>query len=270
MSTIISSRANDSIRAIRRLRDRKERERSGRFFAEGIRIVTEAVHAGAPIETVVYAPELLRSEVGREVVRKCETAGAAVLAVTPEVFASLSVKEGPQGLGAVVRARWERLAEAVPAPESCWVALESVADPGNLGTIVRTSDAAGCAGVILLGASTDPYDPTALRASMGSVFALRLARATFAQLVEWAQRHGLQLVGTSGAATTEYRALTYRAPTVLVMGSERNGLSQEQQRACDAVVRIPMIGSADSLNLAVATGIVLYEILHQRLRTAEH
>jgi RNA methyltransferase, TrmH family len=268
MSSIISSRANESIRAIRRLRERKERERTGRFFAEGIRIVTEALHAGAPIETVVYAPELLRSEVGRGVVRECEMAGAAVLAVTPEVFASLSVKEGPQGLGAVVRARWEGLEDTMPVPGSCWVALESVADPGNLGTIVRTSDAAGCAGVILLGASTDPYDPTALRASMGSVFALQLVRASFAQLVTWAQRHGLQLVGTSGAATTEYRSLTYRVPTVLVMGSERTGLSAEQQRACDAVVRIPMVGSADSLNLAVATGIVLYEILDQRLQAA--
>jgi RNA methyltransferase, TrmH family len=269
MSVVISSRTNESIRAVRRLRDRKERERAGRFFVEGIRIVTEAVHAGADVETVVYAPDLLRSEVGRAAVSECESAGASVLAVTPDVFATLSMKEGPQGLGAVVRTRWTSLEETVPAPDSAWVALESVADPGNLGTILRTADAAGCSGVILIGASTDPYDPTALRASMGSIFALRLARASFAQLVAWARQHRTQLVGTSGAASNPYRALAYRTPTVLLMGSERTGLSAEQQRACDALVSIPMVGSADSLNLAVATGIVLYELLDQRLKAPE-
>jgi TrmH family RNA methyltransferase len=266
VNDIITSRANPAVRAVRRLRERKERERTGTFFVEGIRIVTEAVRAGASVDTVVYAPELLRSELGRSVVQECAGAGAGVLAVSAEVFASLSVKEGPQGLGAVVRSHWEALDQMVAASHACWVALESVADPGNLGTILRTSDAAGCSGVVLLGSATDPYDPTALRASMGSVFALRLARAEFPQLVRWVRAQSGQLVGTSGAAATHYRAVTYRAPTVLLMGSERAGLSASQQQACDAVVRVPMVGSADSLNLAVAAGIVLYEIFEQRQR----
>jgi TrmH family RNA methyltransferase len=222
------------------------------------------VESRAEIETCVVAPDLLTSRVGQETVDRLREAGTPVLEVTAEVFRSLSAKEGPQGIGAVVRQRWLPLADADPEEGLCWVALDAVQDPGNLGTVLRTSDAVGGAGVILLGQTTDPYDPGALRASMGAVFTQRLVRAGFDQLLSWKDAHGCSLVGTSDAADAEYREVSYGPRLILLMGSERQGLSREQQAQCDLVVRIPMAGKSDSLNLAVASGVMLYEIFHQR------
>jgi TrmH family RNA methyltransferase len=152
-----------------------------------------------------------------------------------------------------------------PATEGlCWVALEAIHSPGNLGTILRTCDAVGAAGVILLGEAADPYDPATVRASMGSLFAQRLVRATPAELLAWKQRHGCRLIGTSPAGTVDYRELIYRPPMVLFMGSERHGLPAVHQTLCDEMVRIPMVGAADSLNLAVATSVMLYEVFGRR------
>jgi TrmH family RNA methyltransferase len=260
---MITSTANPAIKQIRALRERKERERSGLCFVEGIRLVGEAVQLGAEVEQLVVAPELLASEFGRELVEARRAAGGAVLEVGAAVFESLSRKEGPQGLGAVVRQRWLPLDAARAAEGLCWVALSAVADPGNLGTILRTCDAVGAAGVILLGPSSDPYDPAALRASMGAVFAQRLVRATFADLVAWARRQRCALIGTSDDAPADLRAFPFPRPLALLMGSEREGLSPAEQAACDAMVSIPMAGRSDSLNLAVATGVALYEIFYQ-------
>ncbi|MDP8908882.1 MAG: RNA methyltransferase [Chloroflexota bacterium] len=265
---LITSRANSTVKSIRALRMRKEREATGLFFVEGIRLVAEAVQLGAPVELLVTAPGLLgRHPFGQELVTAQRDAGAAVLEASDEVFASLSGKEGPQGLAAVVRQRWMHLDEIVPGAELAWVALEGVQDPGNLGSILRTGDAVGAGGVILLGSTTDPHDPTAVRASMGAIFGQRLVRADGDTLAAWSRRHGLQVVGTSDAATVAYTAVTYRRPMLLLMGSEREGLSPTLQALADDMVRIPMVGRGDSLNLAVATAVVLYEIFNQGLKT---
>ena len=261
---MISSPSNGAVKQIRALRARKAREETGLFLVEGIRIVTEAAELGADIESLMVAPDLLTSDHARGVVQRLEARGVPVLQVSPRVFGTISVKEHPQGIAATVRQRWERLEDVTPGDELCWIALDAVADPGNLGTILRTSDAAGGAGVILLGHTTDPYDPAALRASMGAVFAQRLVRAEAADLQAWKRRHRVFAVGTSDAATTGYREAPYRRPLLLVMGSERQGLSTGVASLCDVIVSIPMRGQSDSLNLAVATGIMLYTILDRR------
>ncbi|HET7035060.1 MAG TPA: RNA methyltransferase [Thermomicrobiaceae bacterium] len=264
----ITSRSNATIKAIRKLRLRGERERAGCFFVEGVRQVAEAVQLGAPLDELIVAPELLRSPFARELVADATERGVPVLEVSPEVFRSLSLKEHPQGLAAVVRQRWAALDEIAPRAGLCWLALEAVADPGNLGTILRTAEAVGAGGVILLGPSTDPYDPTAVRASTGAVFSQPLVRATLAAFAAWAGRHGLQVAGASPAAALDYAGAPYQRPLVLLLGSERQGLSPDGLAICDLLVRIPMAGRSDSLNLAVATGIVLYEIFNQaRLAT---
>jgi TrmH family RNA methyltransferase len=260
---IISSTTNARIKQIRSLSHRRERERTGLFFIEGIRIVSEAIQMGAEIDTLISAPDLLKSQFAVELLSKARNQGIPCLEVTPEVFKTLSVKEGPQGLGAVVHQRWERLDAVRLGNELCWVALDSAQDPGNIGTILRTSDAVGSRGLILLGNCADPYDPSALRASMGALFSQGLAKASFSEFVHWKRQHSYTVVGTSGAATLDYRQASYTSPLVLLMGSEREGLSTEQQALCDIMVRIPMVGRSDSLNLAVATGVVLYEIFYQ-------
>jgi TrmH family RNA methyltransferase len=265
---LIATTANATIKRIRALRQRKPREESGLFFVEGIRIVGEAVQLGADIESLVVAPALLTSDFARHLVAEQRQRGVPVVDVTPEVFESLSAKDGPQGLGAVVRQHWEPLgAVRLDAGESArsigWVALDAAQDPGNIGTILRTADAVGAAGMLLLGDTADPYDPSAIRASMGAVFSLRLARATLDQFATWKRAHRYTVIGTSDRAPHDYQAIRYQPPLVLLMGSERQGLSAAHMALCDTLVRIPMVGRSDSLNLAVATGVVLYEVFNQ-------
>ena len=264
----ITSTANARVKLIRALRARRERERTGLAWVEGIRPTVEALHSAArseaPIDTLVVAPDLLTSDFARDAVEAARNAGIDVMEVTSAVFRSLSDRDGPQGLGAIIRQRWTALSEVRLADGDRWVVLASVADPGNLGTILRTCDGAAAEGVILLDASTDPYDPAAMRASMGAVFSRRLVRASFEAFAEWVRSQGATVVGATDWAPETYRDADYGARTVLLMGSEREGLTTEQQTLCDRMVSIPMHGRADSLNLAVAAAILLYEVLERR------
>ncbi len=266
MADPITSTANARIKGIRALRLRKERDEAGLAFVEGIRTVAEAVQLRADIVTLVDCPDLLRSPFGRDLVDSARASGIDVIEVNEAVFRTLSKREGPQGIAAVVRQRWERLEDVRLAEGDRWVALEEAADAGNIGTIVRTCDAAGAAGVILLDHTADPYDPVAMRASTGAVFTRRLVRASFEAFVDWARDRGVTVVGTAGDAADDYRAADYGDRTVILMGSERAGLPAEHQRRCDRMVSIPMAGRVDSLNLAVATALVLYEVLEHRRR----
>lgn len=261
---MITSLTNERIKNIRKLQDRKARQESGLFYIEGLRIVAEAVEQRAALDTLVVAPELLKSSFGQELVAEQRAEGVAVLEVSGEVFQRISLKEGPQGIAAVVKQRWLPLEQVKVQPGKPWVALDSVADPGNLGTILRTQDATGGQGVVLLDQSTDPFDPSAARASMGALFTQQLARAGFAEFAAWKRKHGVFLVGTSDKAKTDYHAFRYPAAVMVLMGSERQGLQEHHLALCDEVVSIPMLGASDSLNLAVATAVVLYEILNQR------
>ncbi len=264
---IISSFSNAKIKEIRGLRQRKERSKTGLAFIEGIRIVADAIRHPGTVQTLVVAPDLLKSSFAWELVEAQKMGGTPCLEVTADVFQSLSNKDGPQGLGAVIRQQWEPMEQVRLSDDFCWVALDAVQDPGNLGTILRTCDAVGCTGVVLLGQSTDPYDPEALRASMGAIFSQRLVRTSFGAFAYWKQQHGYHVVGTSGAADADYTEVTYHFPLVLLMGSERLGLSPEQQAICDTLVRIPMVGQSDLLNLAVAAGVTLYEMFNQRRKS---
>ncbi len=262
--SLVTSSANPRVKAIRKLRERKERHASGLFYVEGLRIVAEAAQQGAALDRLIVAPELLDSPFARELVADLTGRGVPLLEVSVAVFESFSLKDGPAGLAAVVRQQWASLESVRPDPVRTWVALDSVADPGNLGTILRTHDAVGGRGVILLDHTTDPYDPTSIRASMGAVFTQSLVRATFDQFAAWVRAHDVALVGTSDKARADYAYYEYPSNLILLMGSERQGLPETHLRLCDEVVAIPMLGRSDSLNLAVATGVVLYEIHNQR------
>ncbi|HLK59130.1 MAG TPA: RNA methyltransferase [Chthonomonadaceae bacterium] len=262
--TVISSRGNGCIKAIRSLRERKERERTGSYFIEGLRLVSEAVQTQAAIETLVVVPERLKSGFGQEIVQIQRQRGTPCLAVTAEVFASLSDKEGRHEISAVVRQRWDSLDTIRPDEGLCWIALGAAQYPGNLGTILRVSDAVGGAGVLLIGHTADPYDPTAVRASTGAVLSQRLARTSVEAFACWKDQRKVTVIGASPAAALDYRDVAYPAPLALLMGSEGRGLSPQEQALCDHMVRIPMVGRSDSLNLAIATSLLLYEVFHQR------
>lgn len=264
---MLTSTQNPRVKAIRALSQRKKRQETGLFFAEGIRLVGEAVQTGADIETLVVAPERLRSEFGWETVRRAEQDGVDVVNVSASVFQTLSAKDGPQGIGAVVRQRWTALDEmgaddSTPDKTLGWVVLEDVGNPGNLGSILRTCEAVGASGAILLGDTADPYDPASVRGSMGSIFTRRVIRTSLESLIYWQNKTDLPMVGASDTATVDYREAAYAPPVLLCLGSEQHGLSETQLAACDQVVRIPMVGRADSLNLAVAAGVLLYDMFN--------
>ena len=262
--TIITSRHNTKVKQFRALLRRAERERTQLALIEGLRLVTEALRLPNLVRQIVVAPELLKNSHGRELVRVHAKRGVPIVTVSTEVFASFSQKDGPQGIAAVIVQRWEALDRIRLAGGDIWVALEATQDPGNLGTILRSCDATGCRGVILLDHATDPYDPTALRVSMGAIFSQRLVKTSFRAFAEWKSLHRYTLIGTSDAAALNYREIAYPSPMILLMGSERQGLLPDHQALCESMVNIPMRGSCDSLNVAIATAVVLYEILDQR------
>ena len=261
---LITSRQNAQVKQIRSLLIRKHRARAGLFLVEGLQLVTEAAQMGAVVETLVIAPGLLTEGARRAVIAVERQGPARRVEVTPEVMESISPRHGGEGVAAVVRQRWERLNWVDPGDAPCWVAVSRIGQPWSIGTIVRVCAAVGGGGVILIGDSTDPYDPMAVRASLGTIFSQRLVKASLTDLAVWKQRHGCHVIGTSPAAKADYQEIVYAPPVIVFMGSERLGMSPEQQAICDAMVSIPMPGRCESHHVAVATGIVLYEILNQQ------
>jgi TrmH family RNA methyltransferase len=261
----ITSRNNILIKRIRALHDRTERDRTGLYYLEGVRFVARAARHHAHIETLVICTPLLTNTFARNLATTLARAGVPTLEATPEVLYSLALVDDPQGIGAVVRQRWQPLERVKLGGKLCWIAHETVQSPGNLGSIIRTSDAVGGAGIIVLGDTTDPYDPATVRAGMGATFSQRFVRTTPDGLARWKEQHKWLLVGTSPTATTDYREVDYTsAPVILLMGSERKGLTPQLQSICDVMARIPMVGESDSLNISVATGVMLYEVFNQR------
>jgi TrmH family RNA methyltransferase len=264
---VISSRTNPKIKEIRALRQRKKRQESGLFLVEGIRHVGEAVEAGQRgnsfvVETILWSPDLLRSEFARQIVEEQSTRGVLCIPVSPDIFASIAEKENPQGILAVVRPPTIRLGDLSSENMDWAVALVAPQDPGNLGTILRTADAVGAEGLLLLDSSVDPYHPSSVRASMGAIFWRPVVSATFEEFAAWAGKHGYHIYGTSARGSVDYLSVErYDKPRILLLGSEREGLTAEQAAVCEQFVRLPMLGRATSLNLAVAAGVLLYAML---------
>ena len=264
MADLITSSANPVVKRMRLLAERKHRRREGTFVVQGIQPVWQAVEAGAVIETLIVAPGLLGRSPAARMVAEQEAAGVQVARVSDELFGRLSDREGPPGVAAIVRGRLAGLPELTAGPGSVFVALHEVGNPGNLGTIIRTANAAGAAGVVLVGHATDPFDPAAVKASMGALFSLPVAQAREAgEFFAWAAAGGVTVVTTSAKAPESFWAARYPRPLALLLGAEGAGLPEEVLARGDVRVRILMAGTAESLNLAVAAGLLLYEAMRQ-------
>jgi TrmH family RNA methyltransferase len=253
---------------LRSLQTPQGRLRTGLYLIEGIRHVARAVEARAPVQSLAVAPSALSNPFGQKLARRLRQSGVPSVQLTPQLYRDLTLATEPQGLCAVVRQQWTSLGAIRPTSggTSCggvWLAVESIDSPGNLGTIVRTAEATGIKGIIILGGGADPYEPAAIRASMGSLFSQTLVRCSLAEFIQWARVHKAALVGSSPAGLLDYRAFRCRWPAVLLIGSEKHGLSDQLVEACDFMVRIPMLGGGDSINAAVAAGVLLYELFDQ-------
>ena len=255
---LITSLSNPLVKAARGLHLRKEREESGLFLAEGLKIAAEAAELGRAPKILMYGPDARDHPVLRTIVRATLAAGGDVVEVHRDILEKVSRRENPQTVVAVFEQAFAPLSSVDPRAAPCWVALQAVRDPGNLGTIIRTADAAGCGGVILVGDCCDPYSVEGVRATMGSIFAVPIYKASVETFLAWRKDWPGSVVGTLLTATVDYRHADYQKPTLILMGNEQQGLPPDLAAACDVNVKIPMRGRADSLNLSVATGIMIY------------
>ena len=266
MARQVTAFSNSTVKLLRSLRDKKARRAERLFLAEGLRILTEARDSGRLPEIVAFSAEGAKHPLAAEIIAATEAAGGDAIEMTPDILTKMSGKDNPQMLLGAYRQPETALARIDRAEAPLWIVAQALRDPGNIGTILRTGDAVGAGGLILIDDSADPFSVEAVRASMGALFTQAVATARWPEFLEWLRIGEGQLVGTSLKASQDYLAAEYRRPCFLLIGNESRGLPPAYEEACDLLVRIPMLGKADSLNAAVAAAVMAYEVINQRRR----
>jgi RNA methyltransferase, TrmH family len=260
----ITSPRNPRVKEIVKLRDRRARDEAGLFPIEGFREVKRALAAGVVPRELYYGPDWFLGENEPALIEEARRAGAQVFEMSKDTFAKVSYRDRPDGLLAVAP-QWRRTLDslALKAPPFLLV-VEAIEKPGNLGTILRSADAAGVEAVIVCDPVTDIFNPNVVRSSTGVLFSLPVVVAESAEVRTWLRAQGIRTAATTPAAPAIYTEVDLRGPLAIVMGSEQYGLSEFWLKESDLLVRIPMAGQADSLNVAMATIIALFEAVRQR------
>ena len=260
MPRVVTSFGNDTVKLIRSLRDKKARRESGLFLAEGLRILTEARDSGKLPELIAYGPSGGAHPLAAELIEATEAAGGEAIETTPDILAKMSGKDNPGLVLGAYRQPPTDLARIVRETSPLWIVAQALRDPGNIGTILRTGDATGAGGLILIDDCADPYSVEAVRASMGAVFTQAIATARWEEFLPWLRAGPGQLVGTSLRTETDYLEARFEAPCFLLIGNESQGLPAQYEAACDLLVKMPMMGRADSLNAAVAAAVMAFQV----------
>lgn len=260
----ITSASNPLIKVLRSLDRKKGRNETGLFLAEGARLIEQAMSQGWQVETLVVSNAGAERAYVSELAARAQKQGARLIQVPDRLAGTIARKDNPQAVIAAIRQRDLELSDLPQDDPGLWIGLYECRDPGNLGTILRTADCAGSAGVIMIETCCDPYSVEAVRASMGSLFDVRLARASFEAFDAWRKAAGLNMVAASVNGDTAHTGVDFLQPSLILMGNEQAGLPADVEAACDTLCLIPMRGGADSLNLAQATAIMLYEGWRQR------
>jgi len=256
----VTAFSNSTVKLLRSLRDKKARRSEGLFLAEGLRILTEARDSGRLPEIVAFSAEGARHPLAAQIIAATEAAGGDAIETTPDILTKMSGKDNPQMLLGAYRQPDTGLAHIDRAKAPLWIVAQALRDPGNLGTILRTGDAVGAGGLILIDDSADPFSVEAVRASMGALFTQAIATARWPEFVDWCRGGEGELVGTSLKASQDYLTAEYRRPCFLLIGNEQQGLPADYEAECDLLVKIPMAGRADSLNAAMATAVMAFAI----------
>ena len=263
----VTSLANPLIKDIKALALKKFRDQQNAFMAEGLKLVIDALDLGWQIRTLVFAKAGRGNPAVEKVAARTVAAGGTVLEVSEKVLVAITRRDNPQMVVGVFSQKFLALRDIRADNGDVWVALDRVRDPGNLGTVIRTVDAVGAKGVILVGDTTDPFSVETVRATMGSIFAVPVAKATTEAFLAWRGGFSGLVAGTHLKGAVDYRSVDFsRGPVLLMMGNEQQGLPESLAASCDRLLRIPQAGRADSLNLAVATGIMLFEIRRGALK----
>lgn len=257
----ITGFSNPTVKYLRSLRDKKHRRREKRFLAEGLRLLTDARECGRLPEMLVMAagrdPHSLLDALERDVL----AAGGEVVETTPDILTKITGKDNPQAVTGMFREFDTSLGSLDRNAAPIWLVAQALRDPGNLGTMLRTADAVGAGGVILIDDCADPFSVEAVRASMGAIFTKAVAQADWREFHSWLKSGAGQLVAASLREAVPYRGAAYAAPCFLLVGNESRGLPEEYEAACDLRVTMPMRGRADSLNASVAAAVLAYEAL---------
>ena len=256
----ITAFSNSTVKLLRSLRDKKARKSEGLFLAEGLRILTEARDRGLLPEIIAFSPEGARHPLAAEIIAATETAGGDAIETSADILSKMSGKDNPQMLLGAYRQPDTALADIDHFQAPLWIVAQALRDPGNIGTILRTGDAVGAGGLILIDDCADPFSVEAVRASMGALFTQQIAAARWEEFLPWLRSGPGQLAGTSLKATHDYLEAEYRQPCFLLIGNEQQGLPAAYEGECDLLVKIPMAGRADSLNAAVAAAVMAFAI----------
>jgi RNA methyltransferase, TrmH family len=256
----VSAFSNSTVKLLRSLRDKKARRVEGLFLAEGLRILTEARDSGRLPEIVAFSAEGARHPLAAEIIAATEAAGGDAIETTPDILSKMSGKDNPQMLLGAYRQPDTALERIDRSKAPLWIAVQALRDPGNIGTILRTGDASGAGGLILIDDCADPFSVEAVRASMGALFTQEIATARWPEFIAWLRSGEGRLVGTSLKATQDYLAAEYRRPCFLLIGNEQQGLPADYEAECDSLVKIPMAGRADSLNAAMAAAVMAFAV----------
>lgn len=261
MRRTISGFSNPTVKFLRSLRDKKHRRREERFLAEGLRLLTDARETGKLPEILVMASGREAHPLLTALEADVIAAGGEVIETGEDILAKITGKENPQAVAGVFAEFDTSLAALDRSAAPIWLVAQALRDPGNLGTMLRTGDAVGAGGLILIDDCADPFSVEAVRASMGAVFTQRIVQARWEDFIAWLRQGPGQLVAASLRDAQDYRTAPYAAPCFLMVGNESRGLPAEYEDACDLRVTMPMLGRADSLNAAVAGAVLAYEAL---------
>ncbi|WP_455466088.1 TrmH family RNA methyltransferase [Bartonella sp. B39] len=257
----IISLSNPIIKDIRALSQKKNRNRESLFMAEGLKLVIDALDLGWIIQTLIFSKNKIGNTTIENTAARTVANGGFVIKASQKVMESITRRNNPQTVIGIFKQQWQPLEMITGRVEDVYVALDRARDPGNLGTIIRTVDAVGAKGVILIGETTDPFSPETVRATMGSIFSIPLYRCDESTFLSWSKNLKGTVVGTHLKGSTDYRTINFKnGPIILLMGNEKQGLQDILASCCDKLARIPQSGRADSLNLAIATALMLYEI----------
>jgi RNA methyltransferase, TrmH family len=256
----VTSFSNDTVKRLKSLRDKKARRAEGLFLAEGLRIIAEARDSGALPEIIAFSAAGGVHPLAAEIIAATEAAGGEAIETSPDILAKMSGKDNPQMLLGAYRQPATGLERIDRGSAPLWIVAQALRDPGNIGTILRTGDAVGAGGLILIDDCADPFSVEAVRASMGAIFTQAVATARWEEFQPWLRSGPGQLVGTSLKTDCDYLDASYRQPCFLLIGNEQAGLPGGYEAECDLLVKIPMAGRADSLNAAVAAAVMAFQI----------
>src|SRR5437868_11929309 len=256
----VTAFSNTTVKRLRSLRDKKARRAEGLFLAEGLRILTEARDSGQLPEIVAFSPEGASHPLAAQIIAATEAAGGDAIETSADILAKMSGKDNPQMLLGAYRQPDTSLERIDRAEAPLWIVAQALRDPGNIGTILRTGDAVGAGGLILVDDSADPYSVEAVRASMGAIFTQQVASARWPEFRSWLRAGEGQLAGTSLKAADDYLDADYHRPCFVLIGNEQQGLPADYEAESDLLVKIPMAGRADSLNAAVAAAVMAFAI----------